>query len=254
MIAAALGHRPLLDEARDRDERRIEDGDREHQQREQDGRDGRPGDGPARRERERGESEAEHLAPRVAHEDGRSPLRTQVEGEESRTCEAEREREHEDGRVVVLRDGVDREVPAGDDSERRRQAVHVVEQVERIRDPDEPEEADRPRDDLVADDLDVEPAGEHDHRGRDLRGQLRDGTQVAEVVDESGGEDERDTGEDPAELSAPLDRSDRECEKNSSDEAPEDADASERRCWLSVPALVGRDGHEPSACRRAEEE
>ena len=64
VVAPALRDRPLLDEPRDRDERRVEDRDREHEQREEDRRDRRSGDRPARRERERGEPEADHQAAR----------------------------------------------------------------------------------------------------------------------------------------------------------------------------------------------
>ena len=202
MVAPALRHRPLLDEPRDRDERRVEDRDREHEQREEHRRDGRSRDGPAGSERERGEAEAEHLAPGVAHEHDGPASRSQVEREEPRARESEREREHKDGLVLVLGQSVDREVAAGDDRERRRQAVHVVEEVERVRDPDEPEEADRPCEDVVADDLHVQAAREDDDRGGDLRRELRDRAQMAEVVDEPGDEDDRDARQDPA--SSPL--------------------------------------------------
>ena len=45
---------------------------------------------------------------------------------------------------------------------------------------------------LVVDELDVRPGGEHDRRGGALRGELRERRQAAQVVDEPGGEDERD--------------------------------------------------------------
>ena len=161
--------------------------------------------------------------------------------------------EDEDGVVLVLRQGVDREVRARDDRERRRQAVHVVEQVERVRDPDEPEETDRPCEDVVSDDLDVEPARQHDHRGDDLRAELRDRAQVPQVVHEPGDEDDGDAGEDPRELARPLDGARREREQDPGCEPREDADTAERGSRLLVPALVRRDGDEPRADRRAEE-
>ncbi len=130
----------------------------------------------------------------------RPALRPQVEREEAAAREAERDRQREHGLVLVRRQRVDREVGARDDRQRRRETVHVVEQVEGVRDADEPEEADRPREDVVPDDLDVEPAREHDDGGGDLRGELRDRAQVAEIVDEPCDEDDRDAGEDPAEL------------------------------------------------------
>ena len=110
VIAAALRDRSLLDEPRDRDERRVEDRDREDEQGEKDRRDRGSGDRPARRERERREPEPDHQAPRVAHEHGGSAARPQVEREEAGAGEPEREREHEHCVVLVLGHGVDREV------------------------------------------------------------------------------------------------------------------------------------------------
>ena len=65
-------------------------------------------------------------------------------------------------------------------------------------------EPDRPREDVVSDDLDVQAARQHDHGGGDLCGELREGAQVPQVVGEAGDEDDRDAGEDSAELSRPL--------------------------------------------------
>src|SRR4029079_13480541 len=68
VVATALRDRPLLDEPRNGHESRVEDRDREHEEWEQDRRRGGSRDRPARGQRERGESEADHHAPRVAHE------------------------------------------------------------------------------------------------------------------------------------------------------------------------------------------
>ena len=210
VVPAALRDRPPLREPHDRDERRVEDRDREDEQRQQHRRDRGSRDRPARGERERGEREPEHLAPRVAHEDVRGAPGPQVEGEEARAGPPEREREDEHGLALVLGQRVDREVRARDRGQRRREAVHVVEQVERVRDPDEPEDPDAPGEDVVADDLHLQPAGERDHRGADLDRELDEGAQVPQVVDQPGREEERGAGEDPAQLAAPLDRADRE--------------------------------------------
>ena len=67
-------------------------------------------------------------------------------------------------------------------------------------------------------------------------------------------EDERDAGEDPAELAAPLDRADREREAIPADEAGEDADARRTSVSAVVPALVRRDATRRAPSRRAEEE
>ncbi len=61
---------------------------------------------------------------------------------------------------------------------------------------------------------------------------------MPEVVDEPGDEDDRDPGEDPAELAAPLDAPGGERERDPGDEAREDPDAAERRRRLLVPALA----------------
>ena len=190
-----------------------------------------------------------------------SPMKTtaprrgrRLYGQEAETREAEREREGEDDLVLVLGQRVDREVGAGDDREGRCEAVHVVEEVERVRDAHEPEEADRPREDVVADDLDVQAAREHDDRRDDLRGELRDRAQPPDVVDQPGDEDDRDAGEDPAELARPVDDTRRERDQHARREPGEDPDPAERRRRLLVPALVRRDGDEPRADGRAEEE
>ena len=71
VVAAALVDRPAFEQPRDRDERGVEDRHGEHEDRQDQRRDGRTGDAPARGEPERGEREAERLAARVAHEDER---------------------------------------------------------------------------------------------------------------------------------------------------------------------------------------
>ena len=154
----------------------------------------------------------------------------------------------------MLRDGVDREVGAGDRRERRRKPVHVVEQVEGVRDADEPEDPDPPREDVVLHDLDVQPARERDDGSADLRCELDDGAQMAEVVDQADGEEERRPGEDAAELAAPLDGADRERRAHPGDEPGEDADSAEGRSGLGMPALTGRMRDEAHAERRAQEE
>src|ERR671938_557248 len=72
-----------------------------------------------------------------------SPMKTAAR---AREADGGGEDEHEP--VRVRRDGVDREVGARDPGERRGEAVHVVEQVEGVRHPDEPDERDRGRGDV----------------------------------------------------------------------------------------------------------
>ncbi len=56
------------------------------------------------------------------------------------------------------RRGVDREVGAGDGRERRGETVHVVEQVDRVGDSDEPDDGDHDGDDVIVKQLDAKPA------------------------------------------------------------------------------------------------
>ncbi len=168
----------------------------QYQQRQEHGGDGRSRRRPAGGEPECGEHEPEHLAARVTHEHGRAAARTQVERQEAEAGKAEREREHEHDVVLVRGRRVDREVATGDGGERRGEPVHVVEQVERVRDPDEPHERDDGRDHVVRDQLDAEAGGHGDTRGRELCPELGERAQVPDVVDEPGREEDRTTGED----------------------------------------------------------
>ncbi len=68
VVLAALRDGPPLPEPRDRDERRVEDRDCEHDQRQHHGGDRGAGGRPARREPEAREGETEHLAAGVPHE------------------------------------------------------------------------------------------------------------------------------------------------------------------------------------------
>ena len=132
----------------DGDEGRVEDRHREHEQRQEDGRQRRARRRPARRERERREPEADHLASRVAHEERRAPARPQVEGEEAETGAAEGESDDEHEVALVAGDRLDCEDGTRHRRQRGGEAVHVVEQVERVRDPNEPEQAQSGREDV----------------------------------------------------------------------------------------------------------
>ena len=142
----------------DRDERRVEDRDREDEHRQHQRGDGRLGDLPARREPERAEREAEHLAARVAHEDERRLPRAEVEGQEAertrRPSASERTSSSRSSWTVTASIAKKSRAIEG---ERPGEPVHVVEQVEGVRHPDEPEDAERRGEDVVRDDLTVSP-------------------------------------------------------------------------------------------------
>ncbi len=122
------------------------------------------------------------LAARVAHERECVAVPAEVERQEADTRAAEAQRQHEHEVARALRGGVDCEVEARDGGERRSQAVHVVEQVEGVRDPDEPEQRDGDRDPVRADELDRQPARDRERGGGDLRTELGERGQAADVV------------------------------------------------------------------------
>ena len=68
------------------------------------------------------------------------PAEAEVVRQEAEAGEADAEREEGDEAVRVDRVRVDGEERAGDRGEGRRQPVHVVEQIERVRHPDEPDD------------------------------------------------------------------------------------------------------------------
>src|SRR4029450_13552185 len=77
---------------------------------------------------------------------------------------------------------------------------------------------------------------------------------MPDVVDEPGDEDDRDAGQDPAELTTPVDDPGCQRDPDAGDEPREDPDTAEQRRRLLVPALLRGDGDETRACRGAEEE
>ena len=130
---------------------------------------------------------------------------------------------------LVGRDRVDGEHRARDGGERGREPVHVVEQVEGVRDPDQPEQAERDGEHVRADELDRQARCEHDARRGELRRQLRERGQGVEVVEQAGDEEDRAAGEDAAELGAPVDDADGERRADTRHEPGEDADPAEHR-------------------------
>ena len=80
-------------------------------------------------------------------------LHAQVVGQEAQARETDAEGDRKRDVVWVNGHGVDREVGTRDRREGRGEPVHVVEQVEGVRHPDEPQCADRRCEDPVGDDL-----------------------------------------------------------------------------------------------------
>jgi hypothetical protein len=116
--------------------------------------------------------------------------------------------------------------------------------------------ADRDRDleRLVVDDLDRQPAREHDRRRRALGGQLRERRQRPEVVRQAREEQERGAGHDPEQLAARVDRTGRGRRADGGEQAEEDPDPADQRRPVRAPALASGLAGEPSREGGAERE
>ena len=234
VVLAALVDRASLDHPRGRDERGVQDrhGEDEHREHERGDRGLR--DLPARREPERAEGEPEHLAAGIAHEDQRGLPRPEVEDEEAEARAHERQGEHEQETLLVDGERVDREERGADQGEGPGETVHVVEQVEGVRHPDEPEGAERRGEEVVRDDLDGQPAGERDRGGAELGRELEPCGQRVDVVDETGDEEDRGPAEDAEELLVGVDAADRDRRADPGGEPEVEADAPEGRGRCSL--------------------
>src|SRR5207244_1667228 len=87
--------------------------------------------------REARQSEADEAGPAVAEED-RGTARAEVVGQEPETRADERRRQEHEVPLPGL-ERHDAEEDPGDDAEPRRQAIHAVEELDRVRDRQEPE-------------------------------------------------------------------------------------------------------------------
>ena len=155
---------------------------------------------------------------------------------------------------MVDRHRVDGEEGGGDGGQRAGEPVHVVEQVERIRDPDEPEDAEHDRERVVRDDVHREAGREHEGCRSHLGGELRERGQGAQVVDQAGDEDDAHAAEDPEELRAGMQAAGCERRADARPQSGKDADTAERRRLSLRPALAARKGDEPPPCGRAQTE
>ena len=255
VVAAALVERAPLEQSHDRDERRIQDRDGEDEQGQDEGRDRRLSHLQGRRDAARGEREAEDLAAGVAHEDPRGPLAAQVEGQERDAGAEQRERDDEDGDVRVQRCGVDREEQRGDRGEHRGEAVHVVEHVERVRQPDQPQRREREGEPVIRDDRHLEAGREDYCRGAELDDELDDRRHAEDVVEHAGDEEHRAARDDPEHLLVRAgDRADGDRCADSDCEAGEDADAAEVGRRPVVPAVLARRRGEALRRRRPQEQ
>ena len=137
-------------------------------------------------------------------------------------------------------DRVEREVPGRDRGERGGEPVHVVEQVERVRHPDQPDHAERHSDPVARDQLDGQPARQRDRRCAELRPELRPGGKRVQVVDEPREEEHRAAGQDAPELGARLERTGRDRDEGTGEQPGEDAEPADERRLSLVPAIGAR--------------
>ena len=145
---------------------------------------------------------------------------------------------------------VDREVRAGDRGQRRGKPVHVVEEVEGVRDAHEPDERDDDRDDVVREQLDVEAAGDDDPGGGELCQELAQRPEAERVVDEPGDEDHRAAAEDPEQLRRRLEHAGENGCGDADDEAAVDPDR-RRTSASSSRASARRSARPPAACQES---
>ena len=180
--------------------------------------------------------------------------RRRLNGQEGGARERERGRDDEDVAVRVDGRGGDREEPARDQAHARRQSVHVVEQVERVRHPDEPDDSQHPRERVVVDDLHRDAAREDECRGDHLQPELGERVQRPEVVDEARDEEDRAAGEDRRDLVGRRDAAEDERGADGGGEAGEDADAPECRGGGGVPPVgAGRRAEQGRDSRRLQQ-
>ena len=194
MSLVGLEDRAVVARAPHNGKRRVEDrqAERENRHDEGDGRRAldRTDDGDARKH------EAEEHTPRVAHKDAR---RVEVVVEEAHRRSRECNGNHGDGRNALLH-GDEEDRQRRDGGYPRRQPVQSVDEVDGIRQPNDPENRRRNRKELkvdivaerVGDDINAYIESDDDHgRRNDLPEQLHLCRQVAVVIDDADGDDDR---------------------------------------------------------------
>ncbi len=140
-------------------------------------------------EREPGQEESKKQAAGVAHEDlGRREIARQESADG-----ADERHGDERARQVALPDEEEQPERRRHDGDRARQPVHVVEEVERVGDADDPEQREQHVGERKAGEPEGEPEEEQDAAEQELGQQLGLRTQAAHVVDET---DQRHRGRD----------------------------------------------------------
>ena len=238
----------------ERDESRVENRHREHEHGQDERRDGRAGDAPARGEAERGEREAERLAAGVAHEDERPSPGPQVEREEAEAGGRAGEREAE-VRVTGCW------VTASTAKKANAIAASVAASPSMLSSRLNAFEMPISHTTAIASAITslwtiwtCVPVAEHDRRRTALGGELRRAVPGAEeIVGEPGEEDERDPGVDADEPRVGGEDADRGSRPDADAEAGEDADPADDRGRLVVPPVGRGQRNEPPGRARPEQ-
>ena len=254
VVAAALRDRPAFEQPDDGHERRVEDRARQGSG---------SAAGASRRSCRRPSSSRRGRAPRarsrapgarVAHEDERLPPGRRLNGRKPAQAQRAGEREREDG---VVRVDVTASIAknAKRSGERRREAVHVVEQVERVRHADEPEQRERAtRRRALWISCDVRAGREHDHGGGELRSRAsRAASSACRSSTRPATKRIEMPPKMPASSVAGWDRAGGDREPEPDAEPGEDADPAEERGRAVVPA-VARGGRDEPPLRAGERE
>ena len=196
MILPPLRNRPAFQQARDGHEGRVEDRDREDDRGHDHNGKKAPGQTGRGRECEAGEHEAGEKRPAVPHENAGGWIVVDQETHQ-RPCEGEG---HTRQCGVAGQKKINAHERGRDGAHATRQTVHVVQQVERVRDTDEPEERHRDVNQIGPGKPDADATHEQ-HRGRrQLADQFGDGSQLDEIVDEAEREDQNGGDEQPVSM------------------------------------------------------
>ena len=248
MVGPALRNRSALQETRDGYESRVEDRDGEYDGRNDDDGKKAPGQSGRGREREAGEHQACEERAAVAHEDTGGRV---VVDEESHQCPREGER-HPRQFDVARQKKIDAHERGGDGANATRQPVHIVQQVESVRDSDEPEQGDHHVDDVIPGQPNADATHEQHRSRRELADQLGAGPQSDEIVDEAEHEDQNRSEEQPVPMGERDNRARRDLpnrqvpggqkrlQHNGYPESDEDRYSAEIGRWPLVPTLRRR--------------
>jgi hypothetical protein len=235
-----LRHGPAGEFAEDHDKERIKDRDQQDQDRNGEYRKEAPRPSPhwiRAQQCRTGQKEPDEHRAAVTHEDRG---RVRVVHQESHERGGEDGEQESVGRLPIAHEA-GREEGGGDRGDARRQPVHVVEQVDRIGDADQPDERDRHVEHGCLRPGQREPEGNHDRRSHDLADQLLVRLEADQIVQQPDQEQERACAQDHEERG-------RKRHQGQVDQGHRDEDrhAPHQGCGLLVPAIALGSRHQTS--------